>query len=178
MRILYTFFHFWKTRCAAFRFTCILGFFSSSYMFHMLNSYVAKRNKVWVYTWWALIGNKYFVINSIITLKNMNCCLMCVSLCVCVYVQVCFGTCRHVMLWRCRSSRTLWPFSPIASSYPTLTGTPPPITMTTASSIFIPPRCCAMLQGVSGKSITHTHTHSKCEHSCSFLVLLCCWDSP
>lgn len=66
-------------------------------------------------------------------------------------MQVCFGTCHHVMHWRCQSSRMPWPFWPIASSYPTLTGTPPQITMMTASSTFIPPRCCAMLQAVSGK---------------------------
>lgn len=66
-------------------------------------------------------------------------------------MQVCFGTCHHVMHWRCQSSRMPWPFWPIVSSYPTLTGTPPQITMMTASSTSIHPRCCAMLQAVSGK---------------------------
>lgn len=43
-----------------------------------------------------------------------------------------------------------------ASSSPTPTGTPPPITMTTASSSFILPRCCAMRPVASGKSTVHT----------------------
>lgn len=82
------------------------------------------------------------------------------------------------MLWRCRSSRTPWPFSPTASSYRTPAGTPPPITSTTASSTCIPHRCCAMLQGVSGKGSTHTHTHI-CPQAKDLLlfscVSWCCW---
>ncbi len=89
-----------------------------------------------------------------------------VFLCVCV--QACYGTCRHVTPSRCQSSRTPWLFWPIVSSYPTPTGTPPPITTTTASSTFIPPRCCAMLQAASGKCSTHTHKqiHSFLGQSC------------
>lgn len=70
----------------------------------------------------------------------------------CVWVQASYGTCHHAMLWRCQSSRMPLLFWPIASSYPSLTGTPPPITMMTASSTFIPPRCCAMLPAASGKT--------------------------
>lgn len=83
------------------------------------------------------------------------------SLFVRLHVQVCCGTCHRVMLWRCPSSRTRWLFWPTVSSYPTRTGTPLPITMRTASSTFIPPRCCATLQAASGEIYTQalTSTH-------------------
>lgn len=75
-----------------------------------------------------------------------------------VWVQACCGTSRPAMLWRCQSSRTPWLSWPTASLFPSQIGTPPPITMTTASSTFIPPRCCAMPQAASGKR-EHTRRH-------------------
>ena len=53
-------------------------------------------------------------------------------------VQVCCGTCRRVMPWRCPLSRMPWPCWPTLSSSPTRAGPPRPIRRTANCTCTLP----------------------------------------